>query len=932
VLETGSDEAGIRTPDLRVWGRLASIRRTVGWAIGEEGRVEASPYIGVNCRRLLGQAQAEDGLNADLRQAIEAAGMHLEGFEELDVVSRLERLRALDAALDPIVPLGEIGAIVPTSSGRVDLVIPDTPSEGGAPSGRKRRRKKRGSRDAGADAGGADVGARSVEGGPDRPAGAPSEVNDSEDVASDSTADAEGDVAGGRSGQRRRRNSGRTSPDSGRTPPEVRAEPAPRPAPARRRLSLGDPDGCGAPIASLPGILPQLADQLVEAGIETWADLLLLAPLSHERAPIFQPSEPSEGVRLVRGKVQSRCTRMLPGARRWEVTLAIPDLGAVACRWVVQQPHGFERWRHGDDLALIGEVSTVDDVWTILEAEPVGVDGRGSGWLPVYGLDGIADAGIRDAVARVLHLSEDGLEDPLPADVVERNRLLDFEAAVRDAHFPANTAGRGRTRLAFEELFLLQCGIALRTSRGQPVRGQSHRALHGAVGQLLQQHGISLNDDQERAFDDLRRDMLRTAPMARLLQGDVGAGKGLVALMAAMVVAENRCQVAMVCPDALAAERRFLYAEGLLRSVGMSPLLVGETLNHAQADAVRRGEAHVVFGTSSLVKPAVTWKKLGLVVAEERGSYGTIGPDALAVIEPRPDLLVLTPVPIPTSLVFTVFGDLDVTLLPQNDKVRVKAQTFAVGARDEAYAVARDELERGRQAMVVFPVDESGHDLLHLGDARRVAEALRADAFPGRRIGVYCSEMSREERTQVFDAFSHRRLDVLVATTTIEDAPAVPGCCAMIVEMAERHDLLRLHRLRAYVGLGSRTGQWLLVTSETVTPESAGRLAELVGEKDGFKVAEIDLRERGAAALLGDDVGEAPDLRWADPVRDRALLLRARADAFERARRDPGLRRSADLVAASNLRWGSWLGALPDRNEPEDKDAGARRRRRRRRR
>ncbi|MEC8423566.1 MAG: helicase-related protein, partial [Myxococcota bacterium] len=433
--------------------------------------------------------------------------------------------------------------------------------------------------------------------------------------------------------------------------------------------------------------------------------------------------------------------------------------------------------------------------------------------------------------------------------------------------------------MAFEELLLMQLGVAWRAGRGRQERGIGHKVLHKTIGQVDAQHGVRLRDGQEVAFSEVRRDLGRSRPMARLLQGDVGAGKGLVCLMASLVVAENGNQVAMVAPDPLAAERSFLHAEALLRSVGVAPMLVADRVDHAQADAIRRGTAQVVFGTRALLDADVAWKRLGLVVVEERGPYGTVTGAHLAQGKgPRPDLLVTTRVPIPSSLTFTVFGDLDLSVIRRAEPPRCVATVLPSTERQEAYRRVREQVSAGRQAFVVLPVRE-GRDLLGYADAMRMAEALQGDLLEGCRIGVYSTDMTREERSRAFDDFQRRRIDVLVCTTYIEDAPTVANATQMLVEYADLHDAIRLHRLRGHVGFGNRAGASYFVLSDAPAAGSPERVQRVAAEQDGFRLAELDLHARGAAALLGDRAAEMPEFHWAAPEADRELLLRAREEA-----------------------------------------------------
>jgi ATP-dependent DNA helicase RecG len=679
----------------------------------------------------------------------------------------------------------------------------------------------------------------------------------------------------------------------------------------------------------------ELLERLGDEGISTVAELLLLPPTSYDRPPLVPiAASMPEGPAVVRGSVVSRSVRFVPGGQRVEVVLAGPDGHSLRLRWPGRGPRGWERWSVGSELGFIGRISEIEEgTFAFYEGEPVGLDGRGSGIVPLYSVEGVEDRLIREAVALSLGLIQGALKDTVSAELIEQHRLLPLDEALRDAHFPANAAGRGRIRMAFEELFLLQLGIAWRAGRGQAERGFAHTIVHGAVGQLAVQHQITLSDGQESAFCDIRRDLLKPNPMTRLLQGDVGAGKGLVALLTAVVVAESGHQVAMIAPDPLTAERRFLHAEAVLRSVGLVPLLVGDTVNHAMTDAIRRGEVHVVFGTRRILEEQVHWKRLGLVIVEERGPYGTVSPQSLSSRSVVPDLLVVTKAPIPSSLSLTVFGDFDLSIVPSVERPRVTVKVFGADARAEAYARAWEEVEKGRQAFVVFPVRD-GRDLLGVEDAQRMAKALQAEGLPGARIGTYCSAMSREERFRVFDDFQHRRVDVLVCTTYIEDAPPVDNASVVVVEYADMHDLVRLHRLRGHVAQGRHPGTCLFVLSNNAAEGASQVVSTVIHPRDGFRLAEVDLQVRGAEALLGDRATEMPEFRWADPPRDRDLLLRARAEAFQLVAADPGLRKSPDLARAVSLRWGDWLGqasATPESAKAADNRSRKGRRRRRRR-
>ncbi len=951
-METGASGGGWPSAQLK----LAAVYRTVHWVVEHPEALDEQRYLGSNCGRLMDQAI---GLLPDVatteKEPLLRARALLAGFEGRPAPARLDALQHLLDELAPIMKRELLDAPVVVAPVQAAPATPVPPRDDATPVEAPARSSRRVWDGSGADAW-TEAAIEPAPSDEDRYSAAAWLVDEPKPSETE------------RKGKRRRRDREERRTDAAEAPakPEANEGEAHRPtleellAEAKKSgkrkttkprveppapvvpLPLGHADGTGRSVRSLPGISPEDASALEAAGIATVADVLLTPPASHERYPLVHPGAPApEGHVTVRGRLRYRFQRIGAVERRWEAILEGRN-ATIRCVWSQTAPHGWAHWSRGQELALVGVVQPLQDgtaeaASAMYEPEPVGVDGRGSGFIPLYGVPGVGDHVVRHAAAAALLEHGDHLKDPLPLEVREAQRLLELGEALRESHFPSNSAGRGRVRLAFDELYLLQLGIGWGTRTPRGGRGYQHVVLHRALGELQLQHGISLDDGQELAFHEIRRDMVRQRPMMRLLQGDVGAGKGLVALMAAAIAVENKSQVAMVFPDSATAERRFLFAEQLLRSVGVVPMLVGHEPTHAQIDAIKRGEVHVAFGTESLLQDH-GWRRLGLVVAESRVGHGPLRLQDLPGKSQRPDLLCMTQAPIPTTLVFTLFRDFDVTLVPTSDRIHCVSRTFDAAERAQAYEAAREQLDEGRQLYVVFPIEDetgergkAGNDLLGLDDARRFADALRADAFPNARIGIFSSAMSRDERFRVHDDFAHRRVDVLVSTSPVEDAPTVPNATTMVVEYADRYDLTRLHRLRGHVGQGTHPGKAIFVLSDGADEEGVRRLELVLAEHDGFRIAELDLQMRGLDEILGERASEAPKFRYVDPVRDRELLLRARLDAQE-----SGRERLANkaLVQAVETRWGDWLKeaglSIPEPSADSADPAGRKRRRRRR--
>jgi ATP-dependent DNA helicase RecG len=717
---------------------------------------------------------------------------------------------------------------------------------------------------------------------------------------------------------------------------EVAAPEPPPPKPKPKFRAIDDPKGAGQAIEAF---FPQLPRPLVKAlgkqGIATVAELLLQPPLDYELLPrAVEPSEalPTGERQVLRGTVIRRLTRLSAIGRRHEVVLG-DEQAQLVCRWVTPRDEAFwAAMAPGSRVALHGTVELDGEDARLIEAEPVWVDSRGQGRQARYGLEGISDEQLRGLLRQAVDAFADHLLDPLPEGDRKRLRLLDLGEALRRLHFPVHGARRGRERMAFDELLLYQLGHSLGGSRRPQERGSAHTIHHRLVAQIMSTRSQPLSDGQEIAFSDIRRDLARPRPMNRLLQGDVGVGKGFVALLSAIVVAEGREQVVFIAPDAIAAEHRFLFAEPVLRSVGLMPALLLDKPDAAQTDALKRGEVHVVFTTSAITKAWPGFRRLGLVVVEEREEYGTVSSRNLPSQGVRPDLLVLTDAPIPTSIALTVFGDMDLSLVPGQHVTGLQVTSHPWSEHMEAYAKARAELEAGRQVYVVLPMI-GGQERLNQRELARFADALRGDAFPGARIGVFSKVQSREERHRTYEDFRHRRIDVLLTTTIIEDGPAVHNATATVVLEADRFDLVRLHRLRAHVARGVRPGRCMFVLSEQPDPEGVRRVELMVGENDAFRIAELDLAQRGAEALLGERAQELPRFRYMDPLEHRDLLVRARAEAFDILAKSPGLGSDAHshLRAALEQSWKGWFPGSPSlgKKPPSVRGRSGRRRRRR---
>lgn len=700
---------------------------------------------------------------------------------------------------------------------------------------------------------------------------------------------------------------------------------------------LGHPEASGAPLSSLGCLKEEEIAALGAVGIQTVSDLLLRGPLSIDRAGERLSNSLPIGRVIVRGTIKTRATRFGPAGSRYEISLS-QERGSIIARWVEAPEAEIRRLKPGMEIGLCGRLEAMDDQSWLYEPELLGVDGRGGDWLPRYEIPGLPEARMRTAMRAALQQYADVLLDHLPTDIIERFKLLPIGAALKDAHFPSNAARRGRSRMALDELLQVQLGIMLQQGRAQPQRGTAHPAVHGMLSRALGMAGWSLPDAQEAAFDEIRRDLRKATPMMRLLQGDVGTGKQAVIQAAMLSMAEGSHQSLLLAPDPLTAEHRYLFTEAFFRSVGIEPVLLSTPPTRAQIEALRRGDTLVAYGTHAAASALADCRKLGLLVIEDPGPSGFFDLSQIDALPVRPDVLVFTAMPVPSSVLLSVYGSLALTVLPSQPSQGAETVLVPSDQRDSAYAAAREVIANHQQVVVLLPLNR-GQDVVSLSELRRLSESLSTDYLGGARVNIFHGAMSREERFRSYDDFQHRRADVLLATTFIEHGPAVPNVSMLIVESAEHFDGIRLHRLRGLVANGWWRGRALLITAlEAMAPERAG-VDLVVRETDGYRIAAAELRRLGLEATLGEGTEDLMEFSWGESrseqrgevFSDRDLLLRTRQEAVRLLALDPGLKRRIHrpLLYLVKARFGEETGSeTPPPNERNDQNRRKRRRRR----
>jgi ATP-dependent DNA helicase RecG len=540
------------------------------------------------------------------------------------------------------------------------------------------------------------------------------------------------------------------------------------------------------------------------------------------------------------------------------------------------------------------------------------------------------------------------IPDPVPAEVVGRHRLIDRDTAFADIHFP-DDMGRvapARHRLVFDELFRLELALALAKRRQQAeARGVAHTFDGALVERFLEGLPYRLTNAQRRVLTEISSDMAGGQPMHRLLQGEVGSGKTVVAVATLLMGVEGGWQGAVMAPTEVLASQHFLAIGGLLAEAGLTPPEQGEgaalgmaslfetggpsarlalltssqvATNFAPAAGreevlgwIADGTVELVAGTHALIQEGVHFHRLGVAVVDEQHRFGALQRIALKekATDVDPDLLIMTATPIPRTLSMTLYGDLDVSVIDEMPPGRSPVRTTIVSRSEEdrAWTLVRDEVAAGHQVYVVCPLVEDS-DKLEVASATGELDRLTG-VFPDLRLGLLHGQLHPRHKESVMGAFRAGNIDVLVATTVIEVGIDVPNATVMIIEDADRFGLSQLHQLRGRVGRGRRAGTCVLL-ADPGTPEGEERLAAMVETTDGFRLAEVDLRLRGQGTVFGARQSGMPDLRLADILEDFDTLVAARQEAFALVDADPDLSGHPELRQEVRLMLGDaveWL-------------------------
>ncbi len=639
------------------------------------------------------------------------------------------------------------------------------------------------------------------------------------------------------------------------------------------------PERLEAPLDTLKGVGPRVAGKLRALGLETVRDLLEHRPFRYEAAvPERRIADLLAGEEVaIAGTVVAVTTRR-PRRRLAIVSARIEDgSGEITAIWFNQEWLA-SKLVAGRHVRLRGQLRRGD--FHVRSYDLDGVSATAD-FAPVYpASEELQPRKLRELVSQALPFVGD-FPDPLPAGLKARCRLPLKADALHALHRPGSLdeAERARSRLAFDELLVLQLGLARRRAERDAEAAPPIQPPGDLVRRYLRVLPFELTPDQRRVASEIDADLARTVPMQRLLQGDVGSGKTVVALYALLRAVESGRLGALMAPTETLAEQHFLTIEGYCRDLGVTVGLL--TSSVGKRDRERAAGAAILVGTHALIEEGVDLGNLGVAVVDEQHRFG-VEQRATLVAGRRPHVLHMTATPIPRTLALTLYGDLHVSEIANPPADRKPIVTAWVGAErsSEAYTRLRRHLDEGRQAYVVCPlIEESETSVARAAEAE--AERLRRGELRGYRVGLLHGRLRPAERRELMASFKAGDLDVLVATTVIEVGVDVPNATIMIVQEADRFGLAQLHQLRGRVGRGAEQSYCLLVSRprEELTEIAQQRLQALVDTTDGFALAEKDLELRGAGELLGKRQSGVTDLRFARLLADRPLLEQAREEA-----------------------------------------------------
>jgi len=685
-----------------------------------------------------------------------------------------------------------------------------------------------------------------------------------------------------------------------------------------------------SPIQYVKGVGPRRAALLARLGIVSVRDALFHLPSRYEdRSSIKKIVQLSCGeIHTVTGKViKAEVVPASPRKPRLKIfSVVITDgSGALTAKWF-NQTYLNRIFKPSQQVVFYGLVKAnywgsgfemVNPEFEIFDDDEDDDDHINTGRIvPLYGLtEGLSQRQLRSIIHVTLNSTLPSVSDPMPDDIIADLRLPGLKESIEAVHFPPpqtslidlnSGTSPYQQRLAFDELFTLQLGLAAIKNRETAEKGVSFVPTGKLTGKLLEKLPFRLTGAQQRVIDDITKDMKSNVPMNRLVQGDVGCGKTIVALISMLIAVESGYQAALMAPTEILAEQHYLNIHSMAEYLGLNIHLLTGSKKEKDYDIIASGNADIVIGTHALIQEGVSFKKLGLIVIDEQHRFGVMQRAQLRKKGINPDTLIMTATPIPRTLALTLYGDLDYSLIDELPPNRTPVDTKVIREtqKDIAYEMIKRETKAGRQVYVVYPLIEES-DKTTLRAAITGMEGLQKK-FPTLRVGLIHGKLPTSEREEMMREFKQGSIHLLVSTTVIEVGVDVPNATLMVIIHAERFGLSQLHQLRGRVGRGADKSHCILLNYGG-SVDAMKRLDVMARTNDGFIIAEEDLNIRGPGEFFGTRQSGLPDLKAANLLRDYKLLEAARKQAFSLITKDPSLARYPKLRIALEDFWGKRL-------------------------
>jgi ATP-dependent DNA helicase RecG len=673
----------------------------------------------------------------------------------------------------------------------------------------------------------------------------------------------------------------------------------------------------------IKGVGPARARLLERLDLKTLEDILYHFPRRYEdRKNLrkisdlkFGSQETTVGRIVSAATITTRRKRM----KIFEITVS-DDSGLLVCRWF-NQPYLKQYLKEGYEVVLNVTVkgglgSAIGFEMENPDFELIGKEDKfihTSRIVPFHSAtEGLKPKQLRTLIFNTVNGYINILHDHLPEEILKRNGLKPLQWSIKEAHFPEDISdinelnsgvSPAHKRLIFDEFFLLELGLALMKRREKIEKGISFKDRGDLVNGFLKGLPFELTGAQKRVIEQIDSDMKKDVPMNRLVHGDVGCGKTVVALVSMLNAVDNGYQACLMAPTELLAEQHYINIHRMTEGLGLKTALLTSSTKGRPLEDIASGAAKIIIGTHALIQESVEFRALGLAVIDEQHRFGVVQRAVLRRKGDHPDILIMTATPIPRTLALTLYGDLDISIIDELPSGRKPIRTRIIFSshKDEVYSRIESEISKGRQAYIVYPLIE-GSEKTDLKSAMDGAEALKKK-FPGRKIELVHGKVARDERESIMDRFKSGDIDILVATTVIEVGIDVPNASLMLIVHAERFGLAQLHQLRGRTGRGDHESHCLLLAYHPFSEEAKRRLKAMELTGDGFRIAEEDLAIRGPGEFFGTKQSGIPDLSIADIIRDIAILENARREAFELADSDPDLKQHPLLREALDRRW-----------------------------